>query len=193
MAPPVEISEWKLPDRGAIGIASFIVAEAALFAIFVIAYMFYSGKSPNGPYPEDVLRVPILATICLLSSSGTIVLAERALRRHERAAFHLWWGFTTLLGAIFLTMTGTEWRKLIYQDHLTVSTNPFGSTYYGLVGLHASHVIVGLTFLALVLGVSLRGFPIEAQERRVTFLSWYWHFVDVVWVIVFTTVYIICR
>jgi cytochrome c oxidase subunit III len=187
------IAEWKLPDRAAVGIAFFIVAEAALFAIFVAAYLFYLDKNLNGPYPRDVLTVPVVATICLLSSSGTIVMAERALQRHESGAFRLWWASTTALAAIFLTMTGMEWWKLIRHDHLTVATNPFGSTYYGLVGLHASHVIVGLFFLMLVLLVSLRSFPISTQERRIRLLSWYWHFVDAVWVVVFTVVYVIGR
>jgi cytochrome c oxidase subunit 3 len=185
--------EWNLPDRATIGIASFIVAEAALFAIFVAAYLFYLGKSLNGPYPKDVLTVPVVATICLLSSSGTIVMAERALQRHLTGTFRLWWMLTTALGAIFLVMTGMEWRRLIEHDHLTVATNTFGSTYYGLVGLHASHVIVGLFFLTLVLLVSLRGFPIATEERRIRLLSWYWHFVDAVWVVVFTVVYVIGR
>ncbi|MDQ1470559.1 MAG: cytochrome c oxidase subunit [Bryobacterales bacterium] len=196
-SPPLDATtaatEWKPPDRGTVGIASFIVAETALFAIFVAAYLFYLGKSLNGPYPRDVLTVPVTATICLLSSSGTIVMAERALQRHQTGPFRLWWMLTTALAAIFLVMTGMEWWKLIRHDHLTVSTNCFGSTYYGLVGLHASHVIVGLFFLTLVLLVSFRGFPITTQERRIKLLSWYWHFVDAVWVVVFTVVYVIGR
>jgi cytochrome c oxidase subunit 3/cytochrome o ubiquinol oxidase subunit 3 len=76
---------------------------------------------------------------------------------------------------------------------MTISTNLFGSTFYSLVGLHASHVIVGLTFLCVVLAAALRQFRIQTQLRRVLFLSWYWHFVDAVWVIVFTVVYIIGR
>ncbi len=86
-----------------------------------------------------------------------------------------------------------EWYHLIYKEGLTISTNLFGTTYYSLVGLHASHVVVGLFFLLLVMLVSLMGFPIQHQERRVKFLSWYWHFVDAIWVVVFTVVYIIGR
>lgn len=185
--------EWRLPDRAFIGIASLIFTEVSLFSIFVVAYLYYIGKSLNGPYPRDVLTLPIVATICLLSSSITIVLAEKALHRSALGAFKLWWTVTILLGAEFLTQTGIEWRHLIYQDNLTVSTNLFGATFYSLVGLHATHVIVGLLFLLLVLIVTLAGFPIHTQKRRVTILSWYWHFVDAVWVIVFTVVYVIGR
>ena len=175
------------------GVIFLIVTETALFTIFVVAYLVYTGKSLAGPYPKDVLDLPILASICLLSRSATIVFAENSLKKHRLGMFKLWWLATILLGLEFLVSTGMEWRKLIYEDHLTVSTNLFGTTFYSLVGLHASHVIVGLCFLILVMLVTLRGFPIATQERRVKFLSWYWHFVDGVWIIVFTVVYVIGR
>jgi cytochrome c oxidase subunit III len=190
--PPLD-GEWRVPDRGTMGIIFLIVTETALFTIFVVAYLVYIGKSLTGPYPKDVLDLPILASICLLSSSLTIVFAEHALKRNRIGAFKLWWLATIVLGLEFLVSTGLEWRKLIYEDHLTVSTNLFGTTFYSLVGLHASHVIVGMAFLLLVMTVTLLGFPIHTQERRVKFLSWYWHFVDGVWVIVFSVVYVIGR
>jgi cytochrome c oxidase subunit 3/cytochrome o ubiquinol oxidase subunit 3 len=185
--------EWTLPDRGTIGIILLMITESSLFTIFVVAYLVYIGRSITGPFPKDVLEVPIVASICLLSSSLTIVLAEKALKRNQVGRFKLWWLITILLGGEFLTATGLEWYHLIYKEGLTISTNLFGTTYYSLVGLHASHVIVGLFFLLLVMLVSLMGFPIQHQERRVKFLSWYWHFVDAIWIVVFTVVYIIGR
>jgi cytochrome c oxidase subunit III len=185
--------QWKLPDRGTIGIIFLIVTESALFAIFVAAYLIYIGKSITGPYPKDVLEIPTLATVCLLSSSLTVFFAEHALKKKELGRFKLWLLLTILLGGYFLTYTGIEWHRLIYKEHLTISTNLFGTTFYSLVGLHASHVIVGLVFLLLALIVTLLGFPIHNQLRRVLFLSWYWHFVDAVWVVVFTVVYVIGR
>jgi cytochrome c oxidase subunit 3/cytochrome o ubiquinol oxidase subunit 3 len=185
--------DWKLPDRGAVGIIFLIITESSLFAIFVAAYLIYIGKSLTGPYPKDVLEVPIVSTICLLSSSLTVYFAEHALEHGKLRLFKIWWLITIALGLEFITATGIEWKKLITEDHLTIATNLFGSTFYSLVGLHASHVIVGLCFLLLVFFVTLFGFPIETQLRRVKFLSWYWHFVDAVWVIVFTVVYIIGR
>lgn len=185
--------EWKTPDRGKVGIIFLIITETALFSIFVIAYLIYIGKSLTGPSPKDVLDIPYFATACLLSSSLTIFMAEHALANIRLRMFQFWWAITILLGAIFLIYTGVEWHHLIYIDHLTISTNLFGTTFYSLVGLHASHVIVGLTFLLLVLIVTLLGFPIHTQLRRVLFLSWYWHFVDAVWVVVFTVVYVIGR
>lgn len=184
---------WTVPDRGKVGIIFLIITESSLFAIFVVTYLVYIGKSLVGPYPKDVLEIPIIATICLLSSSLTVYLAEHALRKGELGRFKLWWIITICLGLEFLVATGLEWKKLIYEDHLTISTNLFGSTFYALVGLHASHVTVGMIFLLIVLAVTLKGFPIQTQFRRVLFLSWYWHFVDAVWVIVFTVVYIVGR
>lgn len=184
---------WTLPDRGKVGIIFLIITESALFAMFVAAYLIYIGKSIVGPYPKDVLEIPIIATICLLSSSLTVYLAEHALAKNELGQFKFWWIVTICLGLEFLVATGLEWKKLIYEDHLTISTNLFGTTFYSLVGLHASHVTVGMIFLLIVLTVTLMGFPIQTQFRRVLFLSWYWHFVDAVWVIVFTVVYIIGR
>jgi cytochrome c oxidase subunit 3 len=183
--------EWTLPDRGTVGIIFLIVTESALFLMFVAAYLIYIGKSLTGPYPKDVLERPILASICLFSSSATIVAAEHALKKGELGKFKLWWLVTILLGGYFLLATGVEWRKLISEDHLTISTNLFGTTFYSLVGLHASHVVVGMIFLLIVFTTTMFGFPIQTQERRVKFLSWYWHFVDAVWVIVFSVVYII--
>ena len=185
--------QWTLPDRGTIGIILLIITESSLFTIFVVAYLVYIGKSLSGPMPKDVLDLPVLATICLLSSSLTIVFAEHALKKGHVGLFKLWWIATIALGLEFLTATGIEWHKLIYKDHLTIRTNLFGTTYYSLVGLHASHVIVGMVFLLLTMAVTLAGFPIHTQFRRVRFLSWYWHFVDVVWIVVFTVVYVVGR
>jgi cytochrome c oxidase subunit III len=188
-----EAAEWKLPSRRKVGIACLILTETALFSIFVTAYLFYLGKSLTGPTPREVLEIPVLATVCLLSSSATIVLAERALRRENRGIFQFWWIGTIFLAAVFLGGTAYEWQKLITVYHLTISTNLFGTTFYSLVGLHASHVIVGLCLLVLVFSFSLRGYVTRMQHERVEMVSWYWHFVDAVWVVVFTVVYIIGR
>ena len=185
--------EWQPPSRGRVAMFSLILAESAIFVIFVVAYIYYIGKSTYGPQPRQVLELPILNTIFLLSSSFTIWMAERALVKRAMAAFSAWWGLTIVFGAIFLLGTAREWRELITKDGLTISTNLFGTTFYSLVGLHASHVIVGLIFLSMVLVLTMLGFPIHTQLRRVLFLSWYWHFVDAVWVVVFTVVYIIGR
>ena len=188
-----EPGDWSLPSARKIAIGALILTETTLFSIFVAAYVFYIGKSLTGPTPGEVLETPIIPTICLLGSSVTIVLAERALRRESRRRFQLWWLITILLAAAFIGATALEWHRLITVHHLTISTNLFGTTFYSLVGLHASHVIVGLCLLTLVLVSSIRGFVTTRQHERIQMVSWYWHFVDAVWVVVFTIVYVIGR
>jgi cytochrome c oxidase subunit III len=193
IAPPLNKPAWVLPSRGRVGMFSLIAAESAVFTIFVVAYIFYIGKSVSGPTPKDVLELPIFITICLLSSSLTIHLAIRALRNATVAAFGLWWFVTMTLAAIFLVGTGLEWKRMIFEKGLTVSTNLFGTTYYSLVGLHAFHVTFGLLVIGLVMIFTLLGKVRPEHSERVEVFSLYWHFVDVVWVIVFTVVYIVGR
>ena len=184
---------WVLPSRGRVGMFSLIGAESAIFTIFVVAYIFYIGKSVSGPQPKDVLELPIFISICLLSSSLTIHLAVRALRNAKLGAFAFWWIGTLVLGTIFLAGTGREWHHLIYEKGLTVRTNLFGTTYYSLVGLHAFHVTVGLIAIFAVTVFTLTKKIKPEHSERLDVFSMYWHFVDVVWVIVFTVVYIIGR
>jgi cytochrome c oxidase subunit 3 len=184
---------WSLPYKGNVGMACLIVAESAMFTIFVVAYLYYVGKSLTGPTPREVLETPIFFTVCLLSSSLTIHLAGSVLERGKERAFLAWWLFTIVLGGLFMYGTGREWHRLIYEHGLTIATNLFGTTYYSLVGLHAFHVTVGLIMLSIVLLFGLAGRVGRDQAKRVGVLSLYWHFVDGVWVVVFTVVYVIGR
>lgn len=190
---PQASATWRLPDRGKVAMVGLIIAESAIFTIFVVAYLFYMGKSLTGPTPREVLDTPIFYTICLLSSSLTIHLAAKSLVRYQVGRFLGLWLLTILLGGTFLYGTGQEWHRLIYEHGLTISTNLFGTTYYSLVGLHAFHVTAGLVMLLIVAIFGLAGRVRVEQSRRVEVLSLYWHFVDVVWVVVFTVVYIIGR
>jgi cytochrome c oxidase subunit 3/cytochrome o ubiquinol oxidase subunit 3 len=170
-----------------------IVAETSLFAIFVVAYLFYIGKSLNGPYPNDVLELPIFNTVCLLSSSITIAFALRSLRSGDTRRSGVWFLVTIALGAIFLAGTAREWYGLIVRHGLTISTNLFGTTFYSLVGLHASHVTIGLVILTLLCVFAFSGALRGEHLQRAEIASWYWHFVDGVWIVVFTVVYVIGR
>lgn len=184
---------WHLPNKGKVGMICLIIGECAIFAMFVIAYLFYIGKSQWGPQPREVLEVPIFNTICLLSSSLTIWLSERAIEHNLVRRFLFWMGLTIILGGIFLGGTGWEWYKLIYHDGLTLQTNLFGTTFYSLVGLHASHVIIGLVMLTTLWLLAKTGHVSGKNSERIQTLSLYWHFVDGVWVVVFTVVYLIGR
>ena len=183
----------ELPTRGHVGMITLIAAEAAIFTIFVVAYIYYIGKSLTGPMPRDVLQVPVFITVCLLSSSLTIHFAVKAIREGSINDFRNWWFVTIALGAIFLLGTAREWYRLIFEEGLTIHTNLFGTTYYSLVGLHAFHVTVGLVLLSLVLAFVFLGYVKQEYAYHLDVLSLYWHFVDAVWVVVFTVVYVIGR
>lgn len=185
--------EWKQPSRGMVGMACLIVAESAIFVIFVVAYIFYIGKSLTGPTPRQVLDLPIFTSICLLSSSITVHYAVHTLRAGRAGRCAAWLAATILLGGIFIGGTAHEWYDLIVHRGLTISTNLFGTTFYSLVGLHASHVLVGLFMLSIALISALAGKVNAHHAERLEVLSVYWHFVDAVWVVVFTVVYVLGR
>jgi len=193
ISAPVSAWSESLPYRGRVGVLALILTESAFFSIFVVAYLFYVGKSLTGPFPREVLSAPIVNTICLLSSSVTIVLAIRSLRGGSITRFAGWWLATFALGFEFLAGTAIEWRRLIYREGLTIRSNLFGTTYYSLVGLHAIHVTIGLLLIALVMFFAVSGRMNRRHLERADILSWYWHFVDAVWVVVFLTVYVIGR
>jgi cytochrome c oxidase subunit 3/cytochrome o ubiquinol oxidase subunit 3 len=172
---------------------ALIAAEAAIFTIFVVAYLFYIGKSLSGPRPRDVLSPPIFYTVCLLSSSLTMHLAGMRLRGGKVPSFGAWLLLTITLGSVFLYGTASEWHRLIYEDGLTITTNLFGTTYYSLVGLHGFHVVMGLLGLTTVMLFTILGAVRQEHGERIEVLSLYWHFVDAVWVMVFTVVYVIGR
>lgn len=192
-APAPAQTTWALPYRGKVGMACLIAAESAIFTIFVVAYLFYLGKSLSGPMPKDVLEPPLFYSACLLSSSLTIHLAVRALSRGNYPRFLLLWLFTIVLGGLFLFGTAREWHNLIYEHGLKISTNLFGTTYYSLVGLHGFHVSAGLLMLAVALLLAVCGQIRREHTPKVDVLAMYWHFVDAIWVVVFTVVYIIGR
>jgi cytochrome c oxidase subunit III len=192
-APEMERTGLSAASKGGVGMACLIVAESTIFLIFVVAYLYYLGTDLHGPTPKEVLRLPILNTVCLLSSSVTITLAVRALIEGRTRQFAGWWLATIALGGYFLLGTGAEWYRMIYEKGLTIKTNLFGSTFYSLVGLHASHVVVGLVALLTVMALTLARTVKPAHAKRMEVLAIYWHFVDAIWVVVFTVVYIIGR
>ena len=181
---------------GQYGLLSFLVSEVALFATLLVTYIFYLGRDVmGGPTPATALKLPLVLgmTACLLGSSATIHFAEQALRRGSDGRFLLLWAATIALALAFLAGTGFEWHDLIERHHLTISRNLFGTTYYTLVGLHAFHVTAGVLVMLIVLGLAIRRQVGAANHAAVGMVSWYWHFVDGVWVVVFTVVYLIGR
>ena len=195
--PPVITPERTL-SPGQWGLLSFLVSEVALFSTLIVTYIFYLGRDTIGPTPAEALSLSlkslvIWTTVCLLASSGTVHLADRTLERGSHGGFIGWWLVTIVLGGIFIGGTLFEWRDLMQQHRLTISRNLFGTTYYTLVGLHALHVTAGLIVMSIVLGLALRHQVTTANRAGVGLVSWYWHFVDAVWVVVFTVVYLLGR
>jgi cytochrome c oxidase subunit III len=192
---PPDIAPEKTLTAGQWGMVAFLVSEVALFSTLIVTYLSFLGKDTVGPTPAKALSLGLVlgTTACLLSSSVTVHLAERALRAGGEAVFRGWWAATIGLGVVFLLGTAYEWHGLIYEHGLTISRNLFGSTYYTLVGFHALHVTAGVVVLLIVLGLALRGRVAAANRGGVELVSWYWHFVDGVWVVVFTVVYLVGR
>jgi cytochrome c oxidase subunit 3/cytochrome o ubiquinol oxidase subunit 3 len=187
-APRLSPQEW--------GMLTFLMSEVAFFSTLIVTYLTYLGKEGQPPpTPATALSLPLVigTTACLLSSSGTVHLAEMALHRGFVGRFAVLWSATILLGIVFLSGTAYEWHELIFHKGLTISTNLFGSTYYTLVGFHALHVTIGVIVLITMLIVVLRHKMTPKHAIGVKLGSWYWHFVDVVWVIVFTVVYLVSR
>lgn len=190
--PPIEPEEWLGPVQW--GVVSFLVSEVAFFGTLIATFISFLGAPQSGPTATALsLPLTIGTTICLLSSSITVHFAERALRRGARSGFVALWSATIALGVAFLTGTAYEWYGLITEHGLTISRNVFGSTYYTLVGFHAVHVTVGVIVLLIVLGLALRGHLTAGHSVAAEVTSWYWHFVDGVWVVVFTLVYVVAR
>jgi cytochrome c oxidase subunit 3/cytochrome o ubiquinol oxidase subunit 3 len=174
------------------GMLAFLLSEVAFFSTLIMAYVVFLGQKDTPPTPHDALRLPLVigTTICLLSSSVTVHFAEKALRRDARGAFLVLWSATIVLGLAFLAGTAYEWNDLITKHHLTIGRNMFGTTYYTLVGFHGLHVSMGVLALLIVLLLVINRHVSSRNADGAEMVSWYWHFVDAVWVVVFSVVYL---
>lgn len=177
------------------GMLSFLASEAAFFATLIVAYLTLAGKDSIGPTPAEALSLPIVLcmTLVLVGSSVTLHAAEKKLQLGDERSFCRLWAVTIGLGLLFLVGTAYEWHTLITTHHLTISRNLFGTSYYTLVGFHGLHVTAGLVIMLIVLGLVI-GRRLSGRDRTgVEMISWYWHFVDGVWLVVFTVVYLATR
>lgn len=174
------------------GMLSFLLSEVAFFCTLIVAYVLYKGTDVVGPTPEEVLSLKLVlaTTSCLLASSVTIHLATGALEHGHESRFRAWWALTITLGVAFLAGTAYEWYGLIVHDHLTISRNLFGSTFYTLVGFHAFHVSGGVVAMTIILLLAIRRQITRDHLVGPQLVSWYWHFVDAVWLVVFVVVYL---
>jgi cytochrome c oxidase subunit 3 len=190
---PPEANQSSRIDRQTLGILLFIVSEVMLFGSFFAAYFFIRVVANVGPWPPDGLTLPVgvagVNTAILVSSSFTVHWALESTRRENRRGMILGLASTFMLGATFLFIQLNEYVHIGFSAH----TNAFGSVFYGLTGLHGAHVTVGLMLLAFANIRAWRGhFSKEPKKHLgVEVPSIYWHFVDIMWIIVFTTVYIL--
>lgn len=189
---PPEIAPERTLSAAQWGMASFLVSEVAFFSTLIVAYVTFLGRDTVSPTPAQALSLKLAfgTTLCLVASSFFIHLAEEALRRGSNASFKLLWTLTIALGIAFLAGTAYEWHDLITRQGLTISRNLFGTTFYTLVGFHGLHVTAGIIAMSIILLLSLRGAVLKEHDTGVQLVSWYWHFVDVVWIVVFLIVYV---
>jgi cytochrome c oxidase subunit 3/cytochrome o ubiquinol oxidase subunit 3 len=174
---------------------AFLASETSFFSTLIVTYLTFLGKDTVGPTPSQALSLPLVlgTTSCLLASSVTIHRAGKMLRLGTRGEFLAWWSATIGLGVLFLLGTAYEWHELIDRHHLTIGRNLFGTTYYTLVGFHGVHVTAGVVVMLIVLALTLRRQVTGRNPIGVELVAWYWHFVDGVWVAVFTVVYLVGR
>lgn len=173
----------------------FLASDCMFFGSLIATYMIYRGRSEEvgvGPFPHELIDIPYtsVSAFVLLMSSLTMVLALAALQRSDLRGSRIWLAGTTLLGTIFL---GGQWFEFteFYHEGLSLSTNMYGATFFTLTGFHGFHVFIGVLWLATLLFVSLRGGLKQEDSLDLEIAGLYWHFVDIVWIIIFTLVYLI--
>jgi heme/copper-type cytochrome/quinol oxidase subunit 3 len=179
-------------DSRKIAFWTFIGSECLLFGSLIATYLVYQGRSVSGPTTHEILNIPLtsISTFDLLASSLCMVLALAAVQKGDRMRARLWLGATALLGAIFLGFQAYEFSHFVHEG-LGFTTNLFGSTFFTLTGFHGGHVFVGVVWLLTLLVRSFQGKLGPDKELNVEIAGLYWHFVDVVWIVIFTVVYLI--
>ena len=170
----------------------FLASETLLFGSLIAAYLLYRGQSVVGPYPEELFDIPFtsVSAFVLLMSSVTMVLALAAIQRGDQRGLRIWLFTTALLGMLFISGQAFEFTEF-NREGLSLSSNLFGTTFFVLTGFHGAHVTVGVLVLLSLLVMALRGRLTRSQSLNVELVGLYWHFVDVVWIAIFTLVYLI--
>jgi cytochrome c oxidase subunit III len=185
--PPTStgLDTWKL------GFWVFIGSETLFFGTFIATYMIYVGRSLEGPYPHEILDIPLttVSTFVLLMSSLAMVLALSAVQRDNRRGALLWLMMTAGLGSVFLAFQAYEFTHF-YHEGLTLTSNLFGTTFFILTGFHGAHVTVGVIWLLILWLQTYAGRIRPADSLKVEIAGLYWHFVDIVWIVIFMLIYL---
>ncbi len=179
-------------DNRKLGVWIFLGSEVVFFSSLIVTYIVMSGRAVGGPTPHEALSIPLVTvnTFLLLLSSVTMAIGLSSIQRGDEAGVRRWLIITAVLGTLFLTGQGIEFYAL-YREGLTISTNLFGASFFTLTGFHGAHVTVGVIWILFVLARALRGGVTRQNHLSVEVVGLYWHFVDVVWIVIFTVVYLI--
>jgi cytochrome c oxidase subunit I len=179
------------PEKSKTGVTAFIISETGFFVVLILAYLYYHATPQRGPDWHDLnVAKTGLFSLCLVASSFTIWRSEGSLKQGNHRAMKIWLGATILLGSVFLLGQGLEYWTL-FRNGVSVSSNLFATTFFTLTGFHGLHVCVGLIALMLVLGLAIAGDFKRGQSSALKAIGIYWHFVDAVWVGVFSVVYLL--
>src|SRR6266478_6797203 len=179
------------PDKTKVGVGLFILSEAGFFGVLLISYITFYVLPSHGPGAASSLNAvrTLFFSICLFLSSATIHMAGRSFRLGRSNAVSMWLALTVLLGGVFITGQAVEYRGLLARG-ITLSTNLFGTTFFTLTGFHGLHVLVGLCALGTLVGATISGRLPNISSSGFEGVSMYWHFVDAVWVVIFSVVYL---
>jgi heme/copper-type cytochrome/quinol oxidase subunit 3 len=180
------LNNWK------VGFWTFIGSECLFFGTLLSTYMVYKGASLEGPYPLDIFDIPLttVSTFVLLMSSLAMVLGLDGVQKGSRKKAAFWLGVVVVFGAIFLGFQYYEFNHFVHEG-LTLQHSVFGSTFFVLTGFHGAHVTVGVIWMTTLLIQSLRGKLTPDKALQVEIAGLYWHFVDIVWIVIFVLVYLI--
>lgn len=170
----------------------FLASEAMFFAGLIAAYLVLRLAGSQWPVVAEVLNVPLVAgnTFILIVSSVTMVLAFASIESGDQRRLRQYLIATAVLGSVFLSIQAVEWRELLAEG-TTVSTSLFGSTFFTLTGFHGLHVLGGVLFMLYVVARAYQGRYTKEEHGGVELMGLYWHFVDVVWIFLFTIVYLV--
>ena len=178
-----------------LGMWAFLSSEFLFFGALISNYLLYSNRSGfAGPYPSDIYDIPFtsVSSFVLLMSSLTMVLAHNALTREDQAGTRTWLFATAALGAVFLGGQVFEFTEFIVELDMKLTTNPAASAFYMLTGFHGAHVAIGVIMLLSLWGISRRpGGLSEKHGMNLELVGLYWHFVDIIWIVIFTVVYLL--
>jgi heme/copper-type cytochrome/quinol oxidase subunit 3 len=170
----------------------FLASECLFFGSLIAAYLLYRDRSVVGPYPDDLFDIPFtsVSAFVLLMSSVSMVLALASIQRGDRRGLQIWLLTTALLGVLFISGQAYEFTEF-YHEGLTLDRNLFGTTFFVLTGFHGAHVTVGILILLSLFAMTLQGKITQAESLHIELAGLYWHFVDIVWIVIFTAVYLI--